>query len=213
MANATITITGDMCSVKGDKVYNEDYALISPPYGACLADGMGGEQMGEAVARCACKVAMRGLAGGQSAAVSLAKAQAYSRELVENLDCGRSGAALTVVRCDGKNAEVAWAGDVQCMRLSCENGLLEAITTPDRGRRGLTNALGKNAIEVNTATCRLSAGDRLLICSDGVWEYVDPAVVRQHLMEADSPLEAAALLTMGRRCPDDATAVVLFAGC
>ena len=208
---AAINITGDMCSIKGAKDVNEDYALILPPYGACLADGMGGEQMGEAVARCACKVAMKAMAEGFSASESLERAQAYSRELVDNLDCGRSGAALTVVRYGDGNIEVAWAGDVECMRLSSESGLLQTVTKPDRGRRGLTNALGGSRMVVNTADCMLDPGDRILLCSDGVWENINLPEIRDSLANAKSPLEAAVVLTIGHKFADDATAVVLFA--
>ena len=208
---APLIITGDVCSVKGAKYNNEDYALVEPSLGACLADGMGGEQMGEAVARCACNVAMRALAGGDSAAKALERSQAFSRELVDNLDCGRSGAAVTAVRLNGDEVEIAWAGDVLCMHFSaCEN-CLNTVTKPDRTKRGLTNALGGEATVVNTASCALSPGDRLLLCSDGVWECVDTEEVRKTLADAHSPLEAAVSLTMGRRCTDDATAVVLFA--
>ena len=206
-----LIITGDFCSVKGAKYNNEDYAIVKPSFGACLADGMGGEQMGEAVARCACTVAMKALVRGNTAVQALERSQAYSKELVDNLDCGRSGAAVTAVRLDGDEAEVAWAGDVLCMHFSAQDESLHAVTKPDRGRRGLTNALGGNTVVVNTARCTLGSGDRLLLCSDGVWEIVAEDEVKKTLAEAHSPLEAAVTLTMGRGCTDDATAVVLFA--
>lgn len=205
-----LNITGGTCTVKGAKERNEDYALVSPPYGACLADGMSGERMGEVVARCACNVAMRTLTNGGSAAESLAQAQSYSRELIKNLNCGRSGAAVTVIRCNDDNAEVAWAGDVLCMHLCARSGRLSTITKPDRGKRGLTNAVGRTSMVVNATSRKLNAGDRLLLCSDGLWETVQNDEIKEILYQAQSPYEAAVLLVMGRSYRDDATATVLF---
>lgn len=208
--DATNKLYGDMCSVRGKKDINEDYALLSPPFGACLADGMGGEQMGSTVARCACKVASKALLNGKSAYDSLAEAQSYSKELVDNLDCGRCGAAITIVRCDGSDAQIAWAGDVLCLHFSGRSGNLTTLTRPERGSRGLTNAVGGEICTLNSAHCSVEPGDKIVLCTDGIWDDVDDDAIKQALLDAETPREAAVMLAMRRRHTDDATAVVLF---
>ncbi|MBR3315259.1 MAG: SpoIIE family protein phosphatase [Atopobiaceae bacterium] len=209
-----ISIKGDMCSVSGVRMHNEDYALIQQNLGACLADGIGGGEMGDVLARCACKAAMKSLKRGGTAVQSLSCAQSLSKEVVESMDCGNCGAALTVVRCDGEDMQVAWAGDVQCMLLDSEGQDLRVLTTPDRGERGITNAVGMSTIKTNTVNCRLAIGDRVLLCSDGVWENVSREEMREHLRAAKTPREAAVELVVGRGNSDDATVVVLFVdGC
>lgn len=80
-----------------------------------------------------------------------------------------------------------------------------------RHTRGLTNALGGDHITINSIRHKLAPGDRLLLCSDGLWEHSSHDLIRDHLLKAETPREAAVLLAMDQPHEDDATAVVLFA--
>lgn len=203
-------VEGGECSISGSDHANEDYSYVVGKKGACLADGMGGERMGATVARCACGAAARALEAGASAHEAVERAQRFARELVDNLDCGRPGSSLTVVRCEGGSAQVAWAGDVACMHLDSRQGTLRSLTRPDRGATGVTNALGRKTISINTMSCELNEEDRLLLCSDGIWDEMEHEEIRRALVSAQTPREAAVNLAMGQEHIDDATAVVLF---
>jgi PPM family protein phosphatase len=77
----------------------------------------------------------------------------------------------------------------------------------------LTNALGiGNEPHASTFLISLTDGDRLLLCSDGVSEYVAEAEVGEVLTRAPSPSRAAQQLVdmaLARGGQDNATAVVL----
>ena len=97
-----------------------------------------------------------------------------------------------------------------CMLLRTGGDELVTLTVPDRGRRGVTNAVGID-MRANVTDFELGEGDRILLCTDGVWENVDEAELCHVLQTACTPREAAVRAVIGRGNRDDATAVVLFA--
>jgi hypothetical protein len=77
----------------------------------------------------------------------------------------------------------------------------------------LTNALGiGDEVKVSTFVVPLADGDRFMLCSDGVSEYVPEAEVGEVLTKAASPVRAAQKLidlALERGGGDNATAVVV----
>jgi serine/threonine protein phosphatase PrpC len=77
----------------------------------------------------------------------------------------------------------------------------------------LTNALGiGDATRVATFVVPLYSGDRFLLCSDGVYEYLEEAEVGSMMVEAPSPARAAQSFVdkaLERGGGDNATAVVI----
>jgi serine/threonine protein phosphatase PrpC len=117
---------------------------------------------------------------------------AYSQENKE--DAGNLGCTITCALVDGSRAVVANVGDSRTylyrhgeLRQLTEDhsyvgqlvreGLLRADEVFEHPQRNvITRALGnQEGVEVDTWTYELEDGDRLLLCSDGVWEMIhDP---------------------------------------
>jgi len=140
---------------------------------------------------------------------------AYSQE--NKKDAGNLGCTLTCVLVSGSNAVVANVGDSrtylyrdQELQQITEDhsyvwqlvreGFLKVEEIYDHPQRNvITRALGnQEEVAVDTWTYTLEDGDRLLLCSDGVWEMIhDPdeiaaALASEELQDAvDLLIEAA----------------------
>ena len=87
----------------------------------------------------------------------------------------------------------------------------EAAAHPQRNV--LYRAIGQSEnLEVDTITHRLSAGARLLLCSDGLWNQISNADLQQIVLSAKSPQDACDhLITIAneRGGPDNITVVIV----
>ena len=141
------------------------------------------------------------------------------------------GTTFTGVVVAGGDAIVAHAGDSRAylvrggiaMQLTEDHTLLARLLAAGlpmvegadthRWKGVITNALGfGDDTKVITFTVPLSDGDRLLLCSDGVSEYVGEAEVGQILATQPSPARAAQRLVdlaLERGGEDNATALVI----
>lgn len=88
----------------------------------------------------------------------------------------------------------------------------DAATHPKRNI--LTRALGvPEKLEIDLSTTNLRVGDKLLFCSDGLYDCVSPAEIREILRLAPDVNEAVAQLieaTLNRGAPDNVTVIVGF---
>jgi len=132
----------------------------------------------------------------------------------------------------GGDAVFAHAGDSRAylvrddiaIRLSEDHTLLARLEAagidwraeggdPNRWKGVLTNALGMGGdTRVVTFLLSLASGDRLVLCSDGVHEYLEEAEIGEVLAAAASPALAAQKLVdiaLDRGGADNATAVVV----
>jgi protein phosphatase len=141
-----------------------------------------------------------------------------------------SGTTLTALLWDGTELALAHVGDSRAYRLRA--GELFRLTTDhshvrslvDEGRLTeeeaaahpqralLTRALdGREGSDADVSACQAEAGDRYLLCSDGVSAVLPETVIRRVLLSAQEP-EAAVreLVTLARRAggPDNIAAVV-----
>ncbi|MEZ4400392.1 MAG: protein phosphatase 2C domain-containing protein [Kofleriaceae bacterium] len=141
------------------------------------------------------------------------------------------GTTFTGVVIAGDDAVLAHAGDSRAylvrdgiaMQLTEDHTLLARLLAsgmpiaegPNTARwKGvITNALGfGDETRVVTFIVPLSDGDRLLLCSDGISEYVDEAEIGEVLVAAPSPARAAQRLVelaLERGGEDNATALVI----
>lgn len=133
--------------------------------------------------------------------------QQANQKVQENVPSGGTTATCAVIR--GDLAYIAHVGDSRAYLLSGDN--TEVITRDhslvqrlqelgqltaeeaetDPRRHMLYRALGQgDIIEVDTATRRLPAGARLLLCSDGLWGVVDDERIREIISQYSDPQEA-----------------------
>lgn len=82
-------------------------------------------------------------------------------------------------------------------------------------KHSLTSRVGMDeGIEIDTGSEELAPGDRLLICSDGLWDALTEDELKQALVEATDPQQAVErLLALAeqKQTEDNATAMVVFA--
>lgn len=193
--------------------------------------------MGPAVQRAASAWVASGTLDNRRAFLSAVKAgvMAAHRTICEQAaaDTGKQGMGTTFTGCvvAGGDAVIAHAGDSRAylvrggiaMQLTEDHTLLARLlasgmpiaegASSARWKGVITNALGfGDDTKVVTFLVPLSDGDRLLLCSDGISEYVGEAEVGQVLVAMPSPARAAQRLVelaLERGGEDNATALVI----
>jgi len=208
--------------------------------GSCyvVCDGLGGARAGEVASSTAVAAfldAWRSTEPATGAAERLAAAAQRANTAVYQLSLtARSlegmGTTLVALAPHGGRAYVCNVGDSRCYRvhqgtltlltqdhtLAAEmvrEGLLGATEAAvSCWRNTLTRAVGTQAMEaVDVASHPMEAGDRFLLCSDGLWSAVREAQILSTLL-ACSPDDAAhRLVELGNEAggADNATALVL----
>jgi serine/threonine protein phosphatase PrpC len=194
------------------RMVNEDRVLDRADRGLwAVADGMGGHSAGDVAAETAIH-ALRRLAdeGSSLSVTSVHEALVEANRDIHALGrCARNVQGTTIVTLlihDGA-AQLLWAGDSRAYRVrgshaeqltrdhSVVQELVSAGVIDAEGARRhpsanmVTRALGAaETIVIDTLAVPLEAGDRLLLCSDGLSGSVDEADL---LRVAELPLEEA----------------------
>ena len=140
------------------------------------------------------------------------------------------GTTLDVVWFARDHAFIAHVGDGRVylarqravLQLTADHTALSVTKTDGFGRlispsqgSGITNALGINeVVTVDMLFVDVSRGDRLLICSDGVYAQIEGESELSELLRSGSPLHAAQNLIAhaARQGRDNATAIVIEIG-
>jgi PPM family protein phosphatase len=219
---------------------NEDRYLIAGRL-AAVADGMGGHRAGEVASAIAMEeLAVLEHAGpwptpaeaGEALrAVFLAANRRIRETAAKDSEFEGMGTTLVALLEDGDSVHLANVGDSRAYLL--RNGELSQVTVdhtlvqelidegrlrPDEAERHpqrsiITRALGvESDVEVDLFTYKLLAGDRLLLCSDGLSGVVDEQRIRNVLLRVPEPQRAAEkLVAMANEGggPDNITVVVL----
>ena len=157
-----------------------------------LCDGLIGLPNGDQAAQIISDAALAALIEGKAPAESCITANSKFRELqFDNVELRRAGATICVVRIKNNHCEWANVGDSHIYHFSAgqlmhhsvddtptyrsfERGEIEydAIREQD-GRTGMTVCVGqRETIEPHEESFDLASGDAILVCSDGLWEYV-----------------------------------------
>ncbi len=214
---------------------NEDSSFARPPV-FVVADGMGGAQAGEVASQLAVEAFEQGLPSTGTPEERLAEiVREANRRIheVSRLEHERAGmgTTLTAAYLDDRQVAIAHVGDSRAYLF--RNGTLKRLTRDhslvgELVRQGklteeqaeehpqrsiITRALGPEpAVEVDTWTYPTSAGDVLLLCSDGLTSMIPEERIAEILAGAPSlaaagdQLIAAANAAGGR----DNITVVLF---
>jgi PPM family protein phosphatase len=221
---------------------NEDSFVASGSL-AAVADGMGGAQAGE-VASATAADELRSLQDGgpwrtdRSAGDALKRAVLEANRRIREMAAGDKslegmGTTVTALLSDGDVVHLAHVGDSRAYllrggelsQLTEDHTLVQELVKqgklrPEEAKRHpqgsiITRALGADAdVQVDTATFKIVAGDRLLLCTDGLTAVVDPTTIRNVLLRTRDPQQASErLVAMANEQggPDNVTVVVLDA--
>ena len=175
---------------------NEDCYLARPDLGLWLiADGMGGHDAGEVAASIVRDFVCEAVASGKPLKTAIALAHHAVKHAASN-NIGSPGMGTTVValRMHGIQYEIAWVGDSRAYLWS--KGMLKQIsvdhsyvqTLVDSGaitreemathaqRNVITQSLGVSTLDdvlVDSVAGTFKPGDKILLCSDGLTDFVD----------------------------------------
>jgi protein phosphatase len=216
-------------------VPGEDFLLA-------VADGMGGEPAGDVASQIATKALREALPELPSGDLGLALKQAYRKANDAVFQAGEEeptyagmGTTLTAALLHGKYATVAHVGDSRAYLLRGQgltqvtqdhtvvaNDVVQGRISAEAARRDprrniLTQAIGTHerldSKLPSIFELTLLPGDRLLLCSDGLYDVLADDDIRQVLAGADADAAARSLVTLAkeRGTRDNATAVVAAA--
>ena len=221
---------------------NEDSYLSSKPV-AAVADGMGGHSAGEVASAIAIEelaaLGRRGPWVNETDATddlkqAILRANRRIREMAAS-DRKLNGMGTTLVALleDGDMVHVANVGDSrgyllrqgELSQVTVDHSLVQELVDDGRlspedaerhpQRSVITRALGIDPeVEFDLFTYKLQVGDRLLLCSDGLSDVVEPAQIRKVLLRVRSAQRAAReLVTVANEQggPDNITVIVVDA--
>lgn len=188
---------------------NEDSKLAAPPLFA-VADGMGGHASGDVASALAVEVLQAELRKSESIsdAVHSANRAIYQRAS-KNADLTGMGTTLTAMWTDQAKAKIAHVGDSRAYllragelsRLTQDHTVVNRLVQQGRlmpedadrhpQRSYLERALGVDPeVEVDVHVLEMEAGDRILLCSDGLFGMIDDDLIRSVMEEESDPQRA-----------------------
>jgi PPM family protein phosphatase len=221
---------------------NEDSYLSAKPV-AAVADGMGGHSAGEVASAIAIEelaaLGDRGPWENETAATddlkqAILRANRRIREMAAS-DRKLNGMGTTLVALleDGDMVHVANVGDSrgyllrqgELSQVTVDHSLVQELVDDGRlspedaerhpQRSVITRALGIDPeVEFDLFTYKLQVGDRLLLCSDGLSDVVEPTQIRNVLLRVRSAQKAARQLIAvanEQGGPDNITVIVVDA--
>jgi len=221
---------------------NEDSYLSSQPV-AAVADGMGGHSAGEVASAIAIEelaaLRDRGPWENETAATddlkqAILRANRRIREMAaRDRKLNGMGTTLVALLEDGDMVHVANVGDSrgyllrqgELSQVTVDHSLVQELVDDGRlspedaerhpQRSVITRALGIDPeVEFDLFTYKLQVGDRLLLCSDGLSDVVEPAQIRKVLLRVRNAHRAAReLVTVANAHggPDNITVIVVDA--
>ena len=208
---ATASHVGHVRDTNEDSVSPAADGAGSKTLVVAVADGMGGAAAGEVASRLAIEAATATSPGDTDIAARFtAGNDAVLAAVTDDPAMAGMGTTLTLAVLDHDGvAHLGHVGDSRAYLL--RDGVLRQLTTDhtyvmelvSRGqltksaaathprRNLLTRVIGMQDLIVDTFSESLEAGDRVLLCSDGLTTMVDDGVIADLLTSATSPTEAA----------------------
>lgn len=195
---------------------NEDYTkskLIESGCLLALADGIGGAAFGDALSHVAVNSS---LSYATNHPIEDAFYLTYEKvaEFTDLLDSQGSGCSLILGRLDQTSSvlTLVWAGDA--IAFLSRAGRLNRLCEPFRikGTNRLSNCLGAPQKFVpGFLELELHEGDRIMLCSDGVWDSLPNEALANVLEQPLSPPILAGMIVdkASRHSSDDCTALIV----
>lgn len=210
---------------------NQDSLLCLPARGFfAVADGMGGGEGGALASRWTCDALEQAAGAWEGILAALDAAHARIIQYAEERRYRTMGTTVALVQAaaDGRTARIAWLGDSRIYRLRA--GEIERLTDDHTLGFELSRAVAGTAAAQTVAARRhplahvltraigvgqrpqpeireieLRAGDRYLICSDGVHDLLEPEDLKEALAtaEAEAAIAAVAALVRARGAHDN----------
>ena len=210
------------------RTINQDAFVERPDIGVwVVADGLGGHRDGEVASREVCDALaeltpstdLDVMVQGALDRIEQVNAHLYRRS-AQSVLIDRCGSTVVALLARGSRCAVLWAGDSRVYRWRA--GQLERLTDdhsvadadPLTGRQeahGITRAVGvAETVVVDVRREDLRAGDRFLLCSDGLTRIVTDEQVKERLAVPDLTAVVQGLvgLALEGGGPDNVTAVV-----
>jgi len=198
-----------------------------------VADGMGGHSRGDRASRSIVEQLhdfTTRESGEQSVSGIVERLSAANRFCREASDGQIMGSTVAALHLHGDRAWLIWAGDSRVYRLRDET--LDQLTddhslvqelhrlgelTADEADNHpssnvITRAIGvADDLDVQIRSVELLAGDRFLLCSDGLFKDVDPSEIRDNvaLPSPAQALEASVELALRRGGTDNVTGIIV----
>ncbi|MGW8267534.1 MAG: PP2C family protein-serine/threonine phosphatase [Longimicrobiales bacterium] len=219
---------------------NEDAMAVEPSRGIVMvADGMGGAPSGEVASALAVQEVCRGLHEGQGMRDALLRANARILTLAaEQASLAGMGTTLTALRvkADTGAFEIGHVGDSRAYRLAGGQfwqitkdhtvvaEMVEAGTLSPSNARGhhlghiLSQALGTyEDPEVEVLLGQAEAGDRFLVCSDGLTRVMEDddleeSLLRSREVDLEDVVRGVVEEANRRGAPDNVTMAILAVG-
>jgi len=207
------------------RALNEDSYVDRPALGLwAVADGAGGHEAGEVAASMIAET-LGAIAPGLPAAALLEEAGSRIAAIHHALraEAARRGpraviaATLVVMLASGDRFTCLWAGDARAYRLRA--GSLAQLTSdhgpaqPPFAAPQVTRAVGADLDDfaLESTGGALAAGDRFLLCSDGVSKCLEPSELAALLgaPQGVPPTELLLAAALAREASDNITAVVI----
>lgn len=233
MPATRLVIECGFASETGHRDRNEDYCETIAPktaaelrrgFVAAVADGIGGAPGGREAAEIAVKTFVRryyaapaelSIADAARGAVSHANSEILSKVL-ETPELDGMGTTLSVLVLHGEEAHTVHVGDSRIYRLRA--GELTALTEDHNlGEQGmpylLTRSLGtRESVGPDCGKDRAEAGDRYLLCTDGVTGALGDDEIAEILRRSGDPGRAAGAVVaaaLAAGTSDNATAIIV----
>ena len=190
---------------------NEDSFLVEEPLFA-VADGMGGHRGGEVASRLALQTLeslFRRGSGDLDEQVQEANRAVFERSMLDRRVAGM-GTTLTAALFEGDRVRLAHVGDSRAYllrdgelhqltedhtlvrRMVAEGEITEEEARVHPHRNVMTRAIGTDMwVDVDDLVVEMRAGDRLLLCTDGLTGMVPEDRIREVLVDTPDPQLAA----------------------
>ncbi|MDF1578329.1 MAG: protein phosphatase 2C domain-containing protein [Desulfurivibrionaceae bacterium] len=194
---------------------NEDcYRILEGKNIFIVADGMGGHNAGEVASRAAIEVMQRYFSdkivkamrsNSQEVRHAMLTAFEKANRVVMDLaeedgDLLGMGCTLIVAFIRGTTLYTCHVGDTRCYvvsenrirKVTRDHTMTEEAPGNSPSRHVVTRVIGypfPEPPECNTISLR--EGDRILLCSDGLWSMVDESTILETIVKAESPAKAA----------------------